>query len=48
MSLIEAAKLNGVEPFAYRKSVLETIVTDFPASRLDELLSWNWEAADND
>ncbi|SOE01850.1 IS66 family transposase [Caenispirillum bisanense] len=46
-SLIETAKLNGVEPFAYLKSVLETIVMDFPASRLDELLPWNWKAAVN-
>ncbi len=46
-SLIETAKLNGVEPFAYLKSVLETIVADFPASRLDELLPWNWKSAVN-
>lgn len=44
-SLIETAKLNGVEPFAYLKSVLETIVADFPATRLDDLLPWNWKAA---
>jgi len=46
-SLIETAKLNGIEPFAYLKSVLETIVADFPASQLDELLPWNWKPAVN-
>ena len=41
-SLITTAKLNGVEPFAYLKDVLEQMVAGWPASRLDDLLPWNW------
>ena len=42
-SLIQTAKLNDVDPFAYLKDVLETLVNDFPQSRLDELLPWAWK-----
>jgi len=41
-SLIETAKLNGVEPYAYLRDVLERMVDGHPNSRLDELLPWNW------
>ena len=40
-SLIETAKLNGVEPFAWLTATLEAIAAGQPASRLDELLPWN-------
>ena len=40
-SLIETAKLNGVEPYAYLKATLEAIAAGHPASRIDELLPWN-------
>ena len=43
-SLIETCKLNGVEPYAYLKDVLERMVEGFPASRLHELLPWAWKA----
>ena len=39
-SLIETAKLNGVEPYAYLKATLEAIASGHPASRIDELLPW--------
>ena len=39
-SLIETAKMNGVEPFAYLKATLEAIVAGHPASKIDELLPW--------
>ena len=39
-SLIETAKMNGVEPYAYLKTVLEAIVAGHPASKIDELLPW--------
>lgn len=42
-SLIESAKLNGVEPFAWLTDVLERMVAGHPAKRLDELLPWNWK-----
>lgn len=41
-SLIATAKLNGVEPYAYLKDVLERMADGHPTSRLDELLPWNW------
>ncbi|KXV49648.1 hypothetical protein AD945_03700 [Gluconobacter albidus] len=37
-SLIETAKLNGIEPFQWLRDTLETMVAGFPASRLGELL----------
>lgn len=40
-SLIETAKLNGVEPFAYLSDVLGRIA-EHPMRRLDELLPWQW------
>jgi len=39
-SLIGTAMLNGVEPFAYLRAVLERIA-DHPINRIDELLPWN-------
>ena len=41
-SLIVTAKLNGVDPQAWLADVLGRI-GDHPASRLDELLPWNWQ-----
>ena len=41
-SLIEACKLNGVEPYAYLTDVLERMVDGYPINRLDELLPWAW------
>ena len=40
-SLIATAKLNDVDPQAWLADVLARIA-DTPASRLDELLPWNW------
>ena len=44
-SLIETAKINDVEPFAYIKATLEAIAYGHPNDRLDELLPWNFAAA---
>jgi transposase len=41
-SLITTAKLNDREPYAYLKDVLERMTNGHPASRLDDLLPWNW------
>jgi transposase len=41
-SLITTAKLNDVDPQAWLADVLRRI-NDHPASRLDELLPWNWK-----
>lgn len=40
-SLIVTAKLNDVDPRAWLAAVLRRIA-DHPASRLHELLPWNW------
>ena len=41
-SLLATAKLNGVEPFAYLRDVLERMSNGYLANRLDDLLPWNW------
>ena len=40
-SLIVSAKMNDVDPQAWLAHVLANIA-QHPASRLDELLPWNW------
>jgi len=42
-SVIETAKMNGVEPQAYIADVIAKIAADWPAARWDELLPWNWQ-----
>jgi hypothetical protein len=42
-SLIATAKLNNVEPFIWLSDVLQRMTDGHPASRLDELLPWNWQ-----
>ncbi|MEL7139049.1 MAG: IS66 family transposase [Pseudomonadota bacterium] len=39
-SLIETAKMNGVEPFAYLKTTLEALANGHPAFDIDDLLPW--------
>ena len=39
-SLVETAKMNGVDPHAYLKAALEAIAAGHPASKIDELLPW--------
>ena len=43
-SLIVTAKMNGIDPQAWLADVLARIA-GHPASRLDELLPWNWHTA---
>lgn len=43
-TVIETAKLNGLEPQAYITDVIEKIAQGWPASRWDELMPWNWTA----
>ena len=45
-SLIQSARLNGLDPFAYLKDVLERIVSGRVKNHeLARLLPWNWKAA---
>ena len=41
MSLIQSAKLNGLDPYAYLRDVLERLPTQ-PARRVAELLPHRW------
>ena len=41
-SVIESAKLNGLEPQAYIADVIARIAGNWPATRWDELMPWNW------
>ena len=43
MTIIETAKLNGLDPQAYLADVLDRI-HDHKINQLDELLPWNWKA----
>jgi transposase len=42
-TIIETAKLNGIDPQTYIANVAEKIASDWPASRWDELMPWNWQ-----
>ena len=44
MSLLHSARINGHEPYAYLKDVLQRLPTQ-PASRIDELLPHRWTPA---
>ena len=45
-SIIETAKMNDVEPYAYLHDVLQRMVDGHPVNRLSELLPWNWRPAE--
>ena len=45
MTLIQTAKLNGVEPMAWLTDVLQRVVSGrTKAHELHSLLPWNWRA----
>jgi transposase len=44
-SLTETAKLNGINPHAWLTDTLTKLVNHWPASRIDELMPWNYEKA---
>lgn len=42
LSIVETCKANGVDAEAYMADVMERIADNWPASRWDELMPWNW------
>lgn len=44
MSLVQSARLNGHDPWAYLRDVLERLPT-LPNSRIEELLPHRWTPA---
>jgi transposase len=43
MTLIQTAKLNGVNPMAWLTDVLERVVSgETKANEMHQLLPWNW------
>ena len=44
-SLVETAKMNGVNPHAYLKATLEAIAAGHPASDIDTLMPWAFTPA---
>src|SRR5690606_11166190 len=45
-SLMETAKLNGINPEAYLRHVL-SVIADYPVNQVDDLLPWNVGLASN-
>ena len=43
LTLIQTARLNGIDPQAWLADILACIA-EHPVSRLDELMPWNWRA----
>lgn len=41
---IHTCKANGIDPQAYIADVIARIPDDWPATRWDELMPWNWHA----
>ncbi|RKK00989.1 IS66 family transposase, partial [Pseudoroseomonas wenyumeiae] len=46
-SLVEACKLNNVDPQRYFTDLLTRLVNGWPNSRIDELMPWCWTKADD-
>ena len=45
-SLLQTAKLNGLDPFTWLNDMLERIVSgEVRNNELDQLLAWNWTPA---
>jgi hypothetical protein len=43
-TIIQTAKLNGLDPEAYLRDIL-TRIADHPINKIDQLLPWNWTKA---
>ncbi len=41
-TVLQSAKLNGLNPEAYLTDVIDRLAKGHPINRLRELLPWNW------
>ncbi|ODP38898.1 MULTISPECIES: transposase domain-containing protein [Sphingomonas] len=41
-TVFQTCKANGVDPQAYIADVIVKVANNWPASRWDELMPWNW------
>ena len=41
-TVLESAKLNGLDPQAWLRDVIDRMAKGHPINRLGELLPWNW------
>jgi transposase len=41
-TVLESAKLNGLDPEAYLADIIDRMARGHPINRLAELLPWNW------
>lgn len=44
-SIVETARLNGIDPHAWLADIIDKMAKGWPRSRLTELLPWQWKAA---
>ena len=42
-TVLESAKLNGLDPQAWLSDVIDRMANNHPINRLSELLPWNWQ-----
>jgi transposase len=42
-TMLETAKLNGLDPEAYLANIIDRMAKGHPANRLTALLPWNWK-----
>ncbi len=43
-TVLETAKLNGLDPEAYLASTIDRMAKGHPINRLGDLFPWNWKA----
>jgi hypothetical protein len=46
-TVLQSAKLNGLDPEAYLADVIDRMAKEHPINRLSELLPWNWTKSEN-
>jgi IS66 C-terminal element len=46
-TILQSAKLNGLNPEVYLADVIDRLAKGHPINRLSELLPWNWKQKDD-